>query len=94
MTAHVLSFPGAGATDQFTITFADGTNQAYRREELRTRTQRFQNVISTAGYNVDNYRQDVRKVNLIPAAQQTAYLVQKVLAKGTAADQAYIARGG
>lgn len=89
-----ISFPASGATDQFTLTFADGTNQAMRREELRARLQRTQNVINAAGYSVDNLDRSIFKLNLIPAAQQNAYLLVKTPAKGTAADKALIARAG
>lgn len=89
-----LSLPGAGATDQYTVQFKDGTNQAMRREELRSRTQRYQNVVNAAGYNLDNLAGEVRKINVIPAAQQTAYVLQKVAAKGTAADRALLSRAG
>lgn len=89
-----IAFPSAGATDQYTVTYIDGTNQPYRREELRTRLQRFQNVINAAGYCFDNYDGSIVKVNVLPAAAQNAYLVQLVNAKGNAADQALIARAG
>jgi hypothetical protein len=89
-----ICFPSAGATDLYTLTYIDGTNQPYRREDLRTRLQRFQNVINAAGYSLDNYDGSVMKINVLPTAQQNAYLLQLVSAKGTAADQALIARAG
>lgn len=90
-----ISFPAAAATDQYTLTFKNGgVNQAMRREELRARTQRFTNVINTASYNLDNINNDISKVNVIPAAQQTAYVLQVVPAKGTAADRALLSRAG
>jgi hypothetical protein len=89
-----LTFPGAGATDQYTLTFKNGVNQAMRREELRARLQRFQNPINSTGYSIDNLTDEIRKVNVIPAAQQTAYVNQLVTAKGTAADRALLSRAG
>jgi len=89
-----ITFPGAAAGDQFTLTFADGTNQAMRRQELQARTQRYQNVINTAGYDVDNLAGEIRKLNLIPTAQETAYVIQKITAKGTAAARALLSRAG
>jgi len=89
-----LSLPAAGATDQYTVTWKDGTNQAMRRQELQARTQRYQNVINAAGYDFDNFQNEISKVNVIPAAQQTAYVIQLVTAKGTAADRALLSRAG
>lgn len=88
------SFPAAGATDQFNVTFTDGTNQQMVREELRARMQRYQNTINTAGYNADNIGREIQKINFIPAATQNAYFMRTVLAKGYENAGALIARAG
>lgn len=89
------AFPNAGATDQFNVTFADGTNQQFVREELRARMQRSQNVINTAGYSLDNiYMNEFVKINFIPAAAQNAYFLRYVRASGFEKVDALVSRGG
>jgi len=90
---YYLALPASGATDQITVVYrTDGHNQQYRREEIRTRTQRYQNVINTTGYSLDNYNKEIKKVNFLPTAQQTAYYMRWVGLKN--ADNALLSRAG
>lgn len=70
-----LSFPAAGATDRYNITYMDGTQQPFdSRDELKAMLQLYQNSISTVGFNIDNVGGEIASVQVIPAAQQTAYV--------------------
>jgi len=90
---YYLAFPSAGANDLFTVTWrGDGTNQQYRREELRARLQRYQNVINSSGYSIDNLSQEVSKVNFVPAAEQTIYYTRYIGMKN--ADNALVNQAG
>lgn len=80
-----LSFANAGATDLFTMKWGNGLAQNMRREEFRTRLQLYQNVINTAGYNLDNinallsdagFQDRIKEVQILPAATQDVYLVK------------------
>lgn len=89
------AFPAAGATDQFNVTFADGTNQQFVREELRAKMQRYQNVINAAGYNMDNiFMNEILKINFIPTAAQNAYFLRYVRASGFEKVNSLVSRGG
>lgn len=73
-----LSFANAGATDRYNVTFADNTQQPFdSRDELKAFLQFTQNSIGSVAYNVDNWNQSVKSIQVIPAAQQTAYVFWK-----------------
>lgn len=70
-----LSFANAGATDRYNVTYMDGTQQPYdSRDELKAMLQLYQNSISSVAYNFDNISKNIKSVQVIPAAQQTAYI--------------------
>lgn len=92
MNIAYLAAPASGATDLYTVTYRDGTNQAMRREEIRARLQRYQNVISATGFSADNIGKEIIKINLIPAAQQNVYVLKYIAASGNSASNSLIAR--
>lgn len=70
-----LSMANAGATDRYVITYKDGTSQPIdSRDELKSVLQLYQNSISSVGYNIDSVASEVSMVQVVPAAQQTAYV--------------------
>lgn len=73
-----LSFPAAGAADRYNVTYSDGTQQPFdSRDELKAVLQLYQNSISTVGFNIDNVGGEIKAVQVIPAAQQTAYVMYR-----------------
>lgn len=77
-----LSFPSAAATDVFNVLYNDGTQQQLNRADLQAQLSYQQNVVNTPVYTIDNYAQNVKRVNALVAAQQTAYVQRWVPAIG------------
>lgn len=74
--------PSAGATDLYTITFADGTTDVLTRIELETYLAYRQQVVTTR-YNIDNFNQSVKYVQFLPlAASQNVYWMRANAAQG------------
>lgn len=69
-----LSFPSAAATDVFNILYKDGTQQQLNRADIQAALGYQQNVVNTPVYTIDNYAQEIDRVNALVAAQQTAYV--------------------
>lgn len=87
-----IAFPNAGATDQWIIWYKNGTQQIFNgRDELRALLQKYQNSITTVGYNIDNVDQEIKRVEFLPAATQTVFVQKYGQAKGTF-DSTLIAR--
>lgn len=75
LSAH---FPNAGATDTFSITYADGHQETdLTRLELQYRLQQYQYVSNSASdYMLLNDRQRIKEVSIIPALAQLVYTTQ------------------
>jgi hypothetical protein len=71
-----LSLPSLAATDEVTVTYVDGAVQRMTRADMQVKLGMTQNVVSTPIYQLDNWNQRIAKVNVLAAANQTAY-VQK-----------------
>jgi hypothetical protein len=69
-----LSFPSIAAADVLNVVYADGTQQPLNRQDVLERLQKTQNVINTPVYMLDNWTQNIREVNIMAAAAQTAYI--------------------
>lgn len=68
-----LSLPSLGATDVVNVLYQDGTQQQLNRADIQYQLARVQNIVNTPIYLIDNYAMNVKKVNVIGAAQ-TAYV--------------------
>lgn len=69
-----LSLPSLAATDIINVFYNDGTQQQLNRQDLLERLQYTQNVVNTPVYTIDNFDMRIKRVNVIAAAQQTAYV--------------------
>lgn len=69
-----LSLPSLGATDVINTLYSDGTQQQLNRIDIQSALSRFQNVVNTPVYTIDNYDLKVKRVNVLAAAAQTAYV--------------------
>ena len=83
---YYAAFPSAAATDTFTITFADGTTEDMLRNELECYLAYTQEVTATR-YNVDNYRQTIKKIQFKGAADQSIYYLRRNPVRGGTVDQ-------
>jgi len=66
-----LAVEAAGATDQFVLTYEDGTTENALREEVQLLLQYTQNLVGE--FLIDNSNGILVKVNVLPAAQRIAY---------------------
>ncbi|MBA7533012.1 hypothetical protein ES705_25247 [subsurface metagenome] len=70
-----LGFPSAADGDKFTVTFEDGTVHDFDRKELVAMLGMTQVTVASK-YLVDNLDGEIRKINFIPAAAQTVYMMR------------------
>jgi hypothetical protein len=76
------AFPSAAATDLFTITWADGTTEQMRRQELEAYIS-YKQEVSATRYNFDNLEKEIKRIQFNGAAQQSVYYTRFAGAKGT-----------
>jgi hypothetical protein len=76
-----LSFPSLAAADVLNVIYQDGTQQQLNRQDVVERLQFTQNVINTPVYMLDNYAMNIKQVNIIAGAAQTAYVQRWVPAR-------------
>lgn len=69
-----LSFPAIGATDIVNVLYQDGTQQQLNRVDINAALSRFQNVVNTPVYLIDNFALGIKRVNILAGANQTAYV--------------------
>lgn len=69
-----LSLPSLSATDVVNVLYRDGTQQQLNRADIQAALARFQNVVNTPIYTIDNYAGDIKRVNVLAGAAQTAYV--------------------
>jgi hypothetical protein len=69
-----LSLPSIAAADVVNILYRDGTQQQLNRQDILAKLQYVQNIVNTPVYTIDNYAQMIKKVNIIAAAAQNAYV--------------------
>jgi len=74
-----LVVPAMGATDYINVEFRDGTVQRFEQEEIPTIAGFYQNLVA-AQYIIDNINQEIRMVQLIPAANRVVAVVRYVKA--------------
>jgi len=90
-----LSAPSMAATDYVNVLYSDGTNQSnILRNDLQQLLGYTQNVVNTPVYQIDNFSQNVSRVNFQATATQTIYLQRWMAPVGDGMiNQAPIARG-
>jgi len=72
-------FPNAAAADIFNITFKDGLNYKWTREELQAFLAISNDVLNASDdYLIDNSNQNIKSVQFIPAADQQIYVQRLV----------------
>jgi len=72
-----LGLPSLAAGDSVTITYKDGLTLRYSRDELAGMLGLTQNdLTSGSGYSIDNFDQNISKVNVITASTITAYILR------------------
>lgn len=69
-----LSLPSLGATDVVNVLYQDGTQQQLNRIDIQAALSRFQNVVNTPVYTIDNFDGRIKRVNVLAGAAQTAYI--------------------
>lgn len=69
------AFPSAAATDQFSVTFADGTVSMLLRNELEALIAMTQEVSATR-YCLDNYERTIKSIDFLGAADQSIYFTK------------------
>ncbi len=70
----VLGLPALAAADVINALYRDGTQQQFNRADLQAMTQYTQTQVNTPDYSIDNFAMKVKKVNVVAAAAQTAYV--------------------
>lgn len=72
-----LSIANASVTDSVTVIFQDNTLQKYTTPEMGALLCYYQVVAGTASdFAFDNFEQNISKVNFIPLATQTCYIMR------------------
>jgi hypothetical protein len=67
-----LFLPSLAAGDKVTATYEDGLTQIWDRDDIALKSGSFQNV---AGYVIDNLEGNIKSVQVLVAATQTAYVM-------------------
>lgn len=69
------AFPSAAATDQFSVTWSDGTVSMLLRNELEALMAMTQQVAATR-YALDNYERTIKRIDFLGAADQSIYFTK------------------
>jgi len=69
-----LHLPALAAADIVNVLYQDGTQQQMNRVDIQNELSQYQNVVNTPNYTIDNLDLNVKRVNILAAAAQTAYM--------------------